>query len=146
MRSTSKIRDGQVSNRPIYVAMGINVAGERDVLGMWVGTGGESSKHWAGYLTELKNRGLADTMIVACDGLPGLPEAIEATWPQAIVQTCVVHLVRGSLRYASKADWSKITKDLKTVYTAATVDAAEQAWMDFADKWGDRYPAIIGLW
>jgi putative transposase len=141
-----KIRDGQVSNRPIYVAMGINVAGERDVLGMWVGTGGESSKHWAGYLTELANRGISDVMIVACDGLPGLPEAIEATWPQAQVQTCVVHLVRGSLRYASKADWSKITADLKAVYTASTLDAAEARWLEFADKWADRYPAIIGLW
>jgi putative transposase len=141
-----KIRDGQVSNRPIYVAMGINVAGERDVLGMWVGTGGESSKHWAGCLTELTNRGVADVMIVACDGLPGLPEAIEATWPQAQVQTCVVHLVRGSLRYASKADWAKITKDLKAVYTAPTVDAAEARWLEFAERWGERYPAIIGLW
>jgi putative transposase len=141
-----KIRDGQVSNRPIYVAMGINVAGERDVLGMWVGTGGESSKHWAGYLTELTNRGVADVMIVACDGLPGLAEAIEATWPQAQVQTCVVHLVRGSLRYASKADWAKITKDLKAVYTAPTVDAAEARWLEFAERWGERYPAIIGLW
>ena len=141
-----KIRDGQVSNRPIYVAMGINVAGERDVLGLWVGTGGESSKHWAGYLTELANRGIRDTMIVACDGLPGLPQAIEATWPQAQVQTCVVHLVRGSLRYASRADWSKITKDLKAVYTAPTVDAAEARWLEFAETWGGRYPAIIGLW
>lgn len=141
-----KIRDGQVSNRPIYVAMGINVAGERDVLGMWVGTGGESAKHWAGYLSELRNRGVADTMIVACDGLPGLPDAIEATWPQATVQTCVVHLIRGSLRYASRADWSKITADLKTVYTAPSVDGAETAWLGFVDKWGERYPAIIGLW
>jgi transposase-like protein len=140
-----KIRDGQVANRPIYVAMGINVAGERDVLGMWVGTGGESSKHWAGYLTELANRGVKDTMIVACDGLPGLPEAIEATWPQATVQTCVVHLIRGSLRYASKADWSKITADLKTIYTAPSVDAAEAAFLAFSEKWGERYPAIIGL-
>jgi hypothetical protein len=110
-----KIRDGKVSNRPIYVAMGINAAGERDVLGMWVGTGGESCKHWAGYLTELANRGINDVMITACDGLPGLPEAIETTWPQATVQTCVVYLIRGSLRYASKADWAKITKDLKAV-------------------------------
>lgn len=141
-----KIRDGQVSNRPIYVAMGINVAGERDVLGMWVGTGGESSKHWAGYLTELRNRGISDTMIVACDGLAGLPDAIETTWPLATVQTCVVHLIRNSLRYASRADWSKITADLKTIYTAPSVDAAEAAFLEFGEKWGDRYPAIVGLW
>ena len=141
-----KIRDGQVSNRPIYVAMGINVAGERDVLGMWVGTGGESSKHWAGYLTELRNRGVRDTMIVACDGLAGLPDAIEATWPQATVQTCVVHLIRNSLRYASRADWSKITADLKTIYTAPSVDAAEAEFLEFGEKWGEHYPAIVGLW
>jgi Transposase, Mutator family len=85
-------------------------------------------------------------MIVACDGLPGLPEAIESAWPQGQVQTCVVHLVRGSLRYASKADWSKIIADLKAVYTAPTVEAAEARWLEFADEWGDRYPAIIGLW
>ncbi len=89
-----KIRDGSVANRPIYVAMGINVDGLRDVLGMWVGpTGGEGAKVWMGMLTELKNRGVADVCIVCCDGLKGLPEAIVATWPAATVQTCVVHLV-----------------------------------------------------
>lgn len=103
-----KTRDGQANNRPICAAMGINAAGERDVLGMWVGTGGESAKHRAGYLTELRSRGIADVMIVACDGLPGLPEAIEATWPQATVQTCVVHLisVTGSPRRSS-ARWGE---------------------------------------
>ena len=121
-----KIRDGQVANRPVYVAMGISVDGERDVLGCGSDRrGGEGAKQWMTMLTELRNRGIADVCIVCCDGLKGLPDAIAATWPLATVQTCVVHLVRNSLRYASKADWGKITAGLKSVYTAATVAAAE---------------------
>jgi putative transposase len=142
-----KIRDGQVANRPVYVAMGITVDGERDVLGLWVGpTGGEGAKQWMTMLTELRNRGVADVCIVCCDGLKGLPEAIAATWPLATIQTCVVHLVRNSLRYASKADWSKIATGLKTVYTAATVTAAEARFAEFAHTWRGKYPALIAMW
>jgi len=142
-----KIRDGQVRNRPVYVAMGITVDGERDVLGLWVGpTGGEGAKQWMTMLTELRNRGVADVCIVCCDGLKGLPDAIAATWPLATVQTCVVHLVRNSLRYASKADWGKITAELKGVYHAATVAAAEQRFAEFAGTWRDKYPAMIAMW
>jgi transposase-like protein len=141
-----KIRDGQVANRPVYVAVGINLAGDRDVLGMWVGTGGEGAKHWMACLAELRNRGIADVMIVACDGLKGLPEAIAEIWPLATVQLCVVHLVRASLRYASKAHWGQITKALRTVYTAPTVAAAEARFAEFEDDWGQRYPVIIKLW
>lgn len=141
-----KIRDGQVANRPIYVVLGINCEGERDVLGLWVGTGGEGAKHWMGVLAELRNRGVADVCIVACDGLKGLPEAIAEVWPRATVQHCVVHLVRATLRYASKAHWSSITKALRTVYTAPTVDAAEARFAEFETEWGQRYPAIIRLW
>jgi transposase-like protein len=142
-----KIRDGQVVNRPVYVAMGITVDGERDVLGLWVGpTGGEGAKQWMTMLTELRNRGVADVCIVCCDGLKGLPEAIAATWPLATIQTCVVHLVRNSLRYASKADWSKITTGLKAVYTAATVTAAEARFAEFAQTWRGKYPALIAMW
>jgi hypothetical protein len=142
-----KIRDGQVTNRPVYVAMGITVEGERDVLGLWVGpTGGEGAKQWMTMLTELRNRGVADACIVCCDGLKGLPEAIAATWPLATVQTCVVHLVRNSLRYASKADWAKITAGLKTVYTAPTVTAAEARFAEFAGTWRNKYPAMIATW
>jgi putative transposase len=142
-----KIRDGQVANRPVYVAMGITVDGERDVLGLWVGpAGGEGAKQWMGMLTELRNRGVADVCIVCCDGLKGLPEAIAATWPLATVQTCVVHLVRNSLRYASKAHWSKITAGLRAVYTAPTVAAAEARFAEFADAWRDKYPAMVGMW
>jgi putative transposase len=142
-----KIRDGQVTNRPVYVAMGITVEGERDVLGLWVGpTGGEGAKQWMSMLTELRNRGVADACIVCCDGLKGLPEAIAATWPLATVQTCVVHLVRNSLRYASKADWAKITAGLRPVYTAATVAAAEARFAEFAATWRAKYPAMIATW
>jgi putative transposase len=142
-----KIRDGQVGNRPVYVAMGITVDGERDVLGLWVGpTGGEGAKQWMSMLTELRNRGVADVCIVCCDGLKGLPDAVAATWPLATIQTCVVHLVRNSLRYASKADWSQITTGLKTVYTAATVAAAETRFAEFAQTWRGKYPAMIAMW
>ena len=143
-----KIRDGQVRNRPVYVAMGISVDGERDVLGLWAGPagGGEGAKQWMTMLTELRNRGVADVCIVCCDGLKGLPDAIVATWPLATVQTCVVHLVRSSLRYASKAGWGKITAELKGVYTAATVAAAETRFAEFAATWRDKYPAMIAMW
>ena len=103
-----KVRDSQVANRPVYVAIGVNMDGEREILGLWLGpTGGEGAKQWMTMLTELRNRGLADVLIVCCDGLKGLPDAIRTTWPQATVQTCVVHLVRNSLRYASKKHWVK---------------------------------------
>lgn len=142
-----KIRDGNVQNRPIYVAMGINLDGERDVLGLWVGpSGGEGAKHWLAMLTELRNRGVIDVCIVCCDGLRGMPDAIAATWPQAIIQTCVVHLVRNSLRYASKQHWSQITNDMRAIYTAPTEDAAEARFQDFAERWGERYPAMIKVW
>ncbi len=93
------------------MAIGVNLTGERDVGGLWLGpTGGEGAKQWATMLTELRNRGLADALIVCCDGLRGLPESIRMTWPDAVVQTCVVHMVRNSLRYASRKHWGPITK------------------------------------
>ncbi len=142
-----KVRDGQVANRPVYVALGITMDGERDVLGMWLGpSGGEGAKHWLSMLTELKNRGVQDVCIVSCDGLKGLPEAINATWPQAVVQTCVVHLVRNSLRYASKKHWGRITADLKPVYTAPSAKAAEARFAEFAETWRPTYPALVAMW
>jgi transposase-like protein len=141
-----KIRDGHVANRPVYVAVGVDLNGERDVLGMWVGDGGEGAKQWMATLAELRNRGVEDVCIVACDGLKGLPQAIAEIWPQATVQLCVVHLVRASLRYASKAHWSPITKALRTVYTAATAEEAQSRFEEFADVWGGKYPAIVRLW
>jgi putative transposase len=142
-----KVRSGQVGNRPVYVAMGITVEGHRDVLGMWVGpTGGEGAKQWMNMLTELRNRGVQDVIIVCCDGLKGLPESITATWPHATVQTCVVHLVRNSLRFASKKYWKEITTGLNEIYQAKTVAEAEARFEDFATEWQGTYPAMIQSW
>jgi putative transposase len=141
-----KIRDGAVANRPVYVAVGVNLDGERDVLGMWVGNGGEGAKQWLVYLTELKNRGVQDVLIICADGLKGIGEAITQTWPQATHQTCVVHLVRATLRYSSRKDWQHITPGLRAIYTAATRAEAEDRFAEFADRWGTKYPAMIGMW
>jgi len=141
-----KIRDGSVANRPIYVAMAVTMDGEREVLGLWVGNGGEGAKHWLGVLTELKNRGVNDVLILCCDGLNGLPDAVSAVWPAADVQTCVVHLVRNTLRYTSRQHWAKITTDLRSVYTAPTLDAATERFAEFEERWGTKYPAVIHLW
>jgi transposase-like protein len=141
-----KIRDGAGANRPIYTAVGVTTDGERDILGLWAGTGGEGAKYWLHVLTEIKNRGVTDVCIVVCDGLSGLPEAIEATWPRALVQTCVIHLLRNSFRYASRRDWPAIAKDLKPIYTAATEAAALERFGEFAAAWESRYPAIVKLW
>jgi putative transposase len=123
-----KIRDGQVANRPVYAAIGVTVDGKRDILGLWVGTGGEGAKYWLQVLTEIKNRGVDDVCIVVCDGLKGLPESIEATWPLAIVQTCVLHLIRNTFRLASRSDWDKMARDLRPVYTAVNeADAAARS-------------------
>jgi len=143
-----KIRDGQVANRPIYVALAVTVDGTRDILGLWAGEhgDGEGAKYWMRVLSEIKNRGTTDCCIVVCDGLKGLPAAIGQVWPQTIVQTCIVHLLRNSFRYASKKDWAAIAKDLKPVYTAPSEQAALDRFAEFSEKWEKRYPAIIRLW
>ncbi len=142
-----KIRDGQVANRPVYVAMGVNIDGERDVLGMWVGpTGGEGAKFWMTVLGELRHRGIHDTFIVCCDGLKGLPDSIRATWPLAEVQLCVVHLVRASLRYTSKKHWGQVCRELREIYTSPSVAAAEASFAEFTATWKERYPAMIDTW
>jgi len=143
-----KIRDGQVANRPIYVALAVTVDGTRDILGLWAGEhgDGEGAKYWLRVLSEIKNRGTHDVCIVVCDGLKGLPDAIGTVWPQTIVQTCIVHLLRNSFHYASRKDWSTIAKDLKPVYTAPSEQAALDRFAEFSQKWEKRYPAIIRLW
>lgn len=142
-----KIREGNVANRPVYVGLGITTDGQRDVLGLWVGpSGGEGAKQWMNMLTDLRNRGILDVCIVCCDGLKGLPDAIVATWPAATVQTCVVHLVRNSLRYASKKYWAQISRDLKQVYNAPSLEAAESEFEVFAASWESLYPAMVGMW
>jgi putative transposase len=143
-----KIRDGSVANRPVYVALAVTVEGTRDILGLWAGEhgDGEGAKYWMRVLSEIKNRGTQDCLIVVCDGLKGLPEAITTVWPKTIVQTCVVHLLRNSFKYASKKDWAAIAKDLKLVYTAPSESAALDAFAEFSEKWERKYPAIIRLW
>ncbi|MFT7650234.1 MAG: putative transposase [Candidatus Poriferisodalaceae bacterium] len=141
-----KIRDGQVSNRPVYAAIGVTVDGKRDILGLWVGTGGEGAKYWLQVLPEIKNRGTDDVCIVVWDGLKGLPESIETVWPLAIVQTCVLHLIRNSFKFASKRDWPAMAKDLRPVYTAVNEADAATRLAEFDDKRGQQYPAIKNLW
>ncbi|GII34367.1 IS256 family transposase [Planotetraspora mira] len=141
-----KIRDGQVANRPVYVAMAVTVDGERDILGLWAGDGGEGAKSWLHVLIEIKNRGVGDVLMVVCDGLKGLPQAIEQAWPQAVVQTCMMHLLRASFRYAARQHWDAIAKALRPVYTAPTEAAALERFVEFAEVWGGKYPAIVKLW
>ncbi|MFD3761846.1 IS256 family transposase [Streptomyces sp. NPDC058622] len=141
-----KVRDGQVANRPIYVALAVTVDGTRDILGLWAGDGGEGAKYWLQVLTEIKNRGVEDVCMVVCDGLKGLPDAIGTVWPQAVTQTCIVHLLRASFRYAGRQDWDKISRALKPVYTAPTASAAEDRFLEFQEEWGTKYPAIVRLW
>ena len=141
-----KIRDGQVGNRPIYAAIGVSVAGEKDVLGLWAGTGGEGAKFWMSVLTDLKNRGVADVFFLVCDGLKGLPEVVTNVWPATIVQTCLIHLIRNTFRLASKRDWDALKRDVKQIYTAVNAAAAKVAFDELTEKWGTRYPAIIRLW
>jgi transposase-like protein len=143
-----KIREGQVANRPVYVALGVTVDGERDILGLWAGEhgDGEGAKFWLRVLSEIKNRGTRDVLMVVCDGLKGLPDAISAVWDKAIVQACIVHLLRNSFKYASKRDWGEVAKDLKPVYTAASEAEALDRFAEFSGKWEKQYPAIIRLW
>jgi putative transposase len=143
-----KIREGQVANRPVYLALGVTVDGTRDILGLWAGEhgDGEGAKFWLRVLSEIKNRGTRDVLMVVCDGLKGLPDAVNSVWEKTIVQTCIVHLLRNSFKYASKRDWAEVAKDLKPVYTAVSEAAALDAFAEFSGKWEKRYPAIIRLW
>jgi putative transposase len=141
-----KIRDGQVANRPIYAAIGVSLDGDKDILGLWAGTGGEGAKFWMAVLTDLKNRGVRDTFFVVCDGLKGLPEVVGNLWPQAIVQTCIIHLIRNTFRLASRRYWDELKHDLRPIYTAVNAAAALAAFEELQSKWGQRYPAIIRLW
>jgi transposase-like protein len=141
-----KVRDGQVANRPFYAAIGVSLAGERDILGLWAGTGGEGAKFWMAVLTDLRNRGVKDTFFVVCDGLKGLPEVVSNVWPQAIVQTCIIHLIRNTFRLTSRKYWDEIKRDIKPIYTAVNAAAARAAFDELSEKWGARYPAVIRLW
>jgi putative transposase len=142
-----KVRDGQVGNRPFYAAIGVDLGGRRDVLGLWAGAGGgESAKYWMNVLTDLKNRGVRDVFFLVCDGLKGLPDAVGAVFPATIVQACVIHLIRATLRYASRKYWDHLARDLRAIYTAPTSEAAWAAFEELEEKWGTPYPAIGKLW
>jgi putative transposase len=141
-----KVRDeGVVRNKAAHIAMGVDVDGRKTVLGIWIETT-EGAKFWLRVMTELRNRGVEDVLFVCCDGLKGLPEAIETVWPQAVVQTCVVHLIRGSMRYCGYKERKQVVAALKHVYRAATEAEAEQAFVEFEARYGARYPGIIRLW
>lgn len=142
-----KVRDGQVANQPFYAAIGVDLDGRRDVLGLWAGNGGgESAKFWMNVLTDLKNRGVRDVFFIVCDGLKGLPDSVNAVFPQANVQACVIHLIRATLRYASRKYWDQLATDLRRVYTAPSVEAAWAAFEELEEKWGTPYPAIPKMW
>src|SRR6266576_4187933 len=141
-----KVRDGQVANRPFYAAIGVTLDGERDILGLWAGQGGEGAKFWMSVLTDLRNRGVRDVFFLVCDGLKGLPEVVSNVWPQAIVQTCIIHLIRNTFRLASRRDWDAVKRDIKPIYTAPNSTAALAALEDLDEKWGKKYGAMIRLW
>lgn len=141
-----KIRDGQaVRNFACYLAIGVNTDGERDVLGMWFQKT-EGAKFWLQVLTDLKTRGVLDVLVCCVDGLTGFPEAIEAVYPDAIVQTCIVHMIRNSLRFTSYKDRKQLVKDLRMIYTAPTEEAATAGLETFAGIWDSRYPQISQSW
>ena len=142
-----KVRDNhQVRNKAAHIAVGVDTDGVKHVLGIWV-QATEGAKFWLGVLAELRNRGVADVLIVCCDGLTGFPEAVEATWPKAVVQTCVVHLIRASMRFISYSDRKAVAAALRPIYTAPTADAAA-AELDIFDgsNWGKQYPATVRVW
>ena len=136
--------EGRVENRAVYVALGINLEGRKDVLGLWT-SATEGAKFWLNVLTELRNRGVRDIYLVCVDGLKGFPQAIESLYPKAQVQLCVVHLMRASLNYVTWQDRKKVVGDLKPIYRAATADEAERQLHEFEAKW-PKYPAITRLW
>lgn len=137
--------DKAVSNRTVYVIFGIDLEGEKNVLGLYLGES-EGSKYWLSVLTELKNRGLKDIFVLCADGLKGLPESVEASFPQTIFQTCIVHMVRHSLNYVPYTDKKIVASDLKKIYSADTVELAAEYLDEFEITWGDKYAAIVKSW
>ena len=141
-----KIRvDRVVKNIAAYIMLGISLEGKKEIIGIWIGEN-ETSKYWLTLLNELKNRGVQDVLIFAIDGLNGFNQAIQAVYPQAEIQRCIVHQIRSSLRYVSWKDRKAVAKDLKTVYTAPTEEDAQLALTEFDDIWGKKYPHITQSW
>jgi putative transposase len=141
-----KVRDGgTVTNKVAHLVVGVDVEGFKHVLGLWV-QAGEGAKFWLSVFTELRNRGLKDALIVCCDGLVGLPEAIETIWPEALTQTCVVHLLRASLRYVAYDQKKRLAAVLKPIYAAPSIEAAETAFADFKATYESRSPGVVAVW
>jgi putative transposase len=141
-----KVReDGAVINKAVHIALGVDLEGRKNVLGMWLERN-EGAKFWLSVLTEIKNRGVNDVLIVCTDGLTGFGDAIEAVWPKATVQTCVVHLIRNSMKFVNYKERTKVIQSLRPIYAAPTVEAAAIALDAFEAEWGKRYPAIVALW
>lgn len=137
--------DGRVSQHTLYVALGVNLRGRKELLGLWLAPS-EGAKFWLSCLTDLKNRGLSDIFVACVDGLTGFPEAIRAAYPQTKVQLCVVHLVRAALKYVNDKDSREVVKDLKAIYQSATESEAERELERFAQKWDKKYPTISKQW
>jgi putative transposase len=137
--------EGHIQNQAVYLALGVNLEGHKELLGLWVGEA-EGAKFWLNVLTELNNRGVQDILVACVDGLKGFPEAIETVFPKTEVQLCIVHLVRNSLRYVSWKERRHAAQDLRMIYTAPTTEGAEQALESFAAKWDTRYPSISKSW
>jgi putative transposase len=133
-------------NRPVYAAIGVSVDGHLDLLGLWMGVGGEGAKVWMSVLVDLKNCGIRDVFFLVCDGLQGLPDAVTNVGPHTIVQTCIVHLIRNTFRLAARQNGDAIKRDIKPIYTAPSPDAALAALDDLEEKWGKKYSAMVGLW
>jgi len=138
-------QEGKVSNLSVYLALGINMAGQKELLGIWLSKN-EGAKFWLGVVTELHNRGIKDIFIACVDGLKGFPEAINAVFPQTQVQLCIVHMIRNSVRFVNWQDRKTICADLKMIYTAATEQQAQNALEAFGEKWDKKYPTISKMW
>jgi len=137
--------DGKVENRSVYLALGINMEGQKELLGIWIAQN-EGAKFWLGVITELSNRGVKDIFIACVDGLKGFPEAIESVFPKTQIQLCIVHMIRNSVKYVNWKDRKVICGDLKTIYTSATEQQAEIALDEFGKKWDGKYPTISQMW
>jgi putative transposase len=137
--------EGRVDNRAVYVAIGIDLQGQKDVLGLWT-SANEGAKFWLQVLTDLRNRGVKDVFIACVDGLKGFPQAIEAVFPQALVQLCIVHLTRASLNFVGWKERKAVASDLKAIYRATSAEQAAQELENFSQKWSQRYPTIAPLW
>jgi putative transposase len=141
-----KVREaGSVQRKACYLALGVTLEGDRDVLGMWFQES-EGAKFWLQVLNDLKQRGVQDILIACVDGLKGFPEAIEAVFPNTWVQTCIVHLIRHSLRYVPRREREQVARDLRPIYTATDADAAREALEQFDERWGERFPPITKSW